>query len=105
MRTNFISIKEIKTPIKLSAKLYLYDVLFIAAYAIAFYQLRFLVSEYLETLYLLLCIIWGLFFTIPSRMNKGKRNWQTLFLFLIRRKACYRDVSDCKKLPKGEKTL
>lgn len=105
MKENFISIKEIKTPIKLTAKIYLYDVFFIAIYTAVFLQVRFLVSTYLIYPYAIACIIWGLFFTMPSRINHGKRNWQTLFLFLIRNRVCYTDINICKKKTEGVHTL
>ena len=102
MRTTFVNIKEIKTPVKVSAKIYLFDLAFVIIFAFIFYQLRFLVSDYLKYPYLALCIIWGIVLTMPSKYNKGKRNYQTLLYFVFRRKVTYQDISECQKKTKGE---
>lgn len=105
MDNTFISIKEIKTPVKLSAKIYLYDFIFVCVYSVIMYQLHFLVSDYLDYLYLAFCIIWGIFLTMPSRYNKEKRNWQTLFLFIVRNQDTYTEINECRKKVQGESTI
>lgn len=105
MNKTFISIKEIKTPVKLTARIYLYDLIFMCVYTFFTYQLHFLVSDYLDYFYLGLCVLWGFFLTMPSRYNKGKRNWQTLFFFIIRNKVTYTDISECNKQIRGQHTI
>lgn len=105
MNNTFISIKEIKTPVKLSAKIYLYDFIFVCVYSVIMYQLRFLVSDYLDYVYLGFCAIWGIFFTMPSKYNKGKRNWQTLFLFIVHNQTTYVNICECNKKIQGKQTI
>lgn len=105
MDKSFVSIKEIKTPAKISSRIYFMDLIFIFAFSFIMFQFKFLVSPYFEHLYLIICVLWGFILTMPSRFNKGKKNWQTVIFFFIRNQTCYTDISECKKKIRGEKTM
>lgn len=105
MRTEFIVIKQIKTPVKLTRKLYLYDFAFILIYVAFAEQLSVMVHEWLYYPYMASSILWACFLTKKSSFNLEKRNWQTLVYYLLRRKVYFRSESKIKPTPKGESTL
>lgn len=75
----FTTIKELETPVKLTRFLYFYDVLFIVVYAFVTYELlvRHVYSK-LETLYMINCILWGIYFILPAIGNSQRHNWRNI---------------------------
>lgn len=80
----FTTIKELETPVKITRFLYFYDLLFIIGYAFVSYEL--LVSHVysrFETLYLLNCMLWGLYLILPAHGNNRRKNWQNIVNTLV----------------------
>lgn len=75
----FTTIKELETPVKLTRFLYFYDVLFIVIYTFVTYELlvRYVYSK-LETLYMINCVLWGIFFILPAVGNSKRPNWRNI---------------------------
>lgn len=105
MKTHFITIKQLKTPVKITNVLYVYDFVFVVVFAFVLGQLSFLVHPWLEIPYYAVCVVWGIFFTLHSRFNTGKRNWETIIIYLSRNRTYYKDKTVLERLPKGEKTI
>lgn len=105
MRTQFIVIKQIKTPMKISKFFYMFDIAFILIYAATGLQLSSFVHDWLYYPYIANCILWGIFFTRKSSFNKDKRKWQSLLFYLFKAKYNYRSQQHIQIAPKGESTL
>lgn len=80
----FTTIQELDTPIKLTRFLFFYDLLFIAFYTFITYRLleNFVYSK-IQFVYLLNCVLWGVFFIIPAVGNSRRKNWQNILNTLI----------------------
>lgn len=78
------TIKELETPVKLTRFLYFYDLLFIIGYAFVTYELlaKYVYSGW-QKLYLVNCILWGIFFILPAFGNPKRKNWQNIINTLI----------------------
>lgn len=105
MRTQFIVIKQIKTPIKISKSFYLFDIAFILIYVAIWLQAASFVHEWLYYPYLANCVAWGIFFTKKSSLNKGKRNWQSILYYAFKSNVIYESRQRLHITPKGESTL
>lgn len=80
----FTTIKELETPVKVTRFLYFYDLLFICGYAFVSYELLVKhVYSKLQMVYLVNCILWGIYFIIPAVGNFKRKNWQNIINTLI----------------------
>lgn len=78
------TIKELETPTKLTRFLYFYDLLFICIYAFVSYELLVNhVYSKIQTLYLINCLLWGIYFIVPAVGNSKRKNWQNIMNTLI----------------------
>lgn len=75
----FTTIKELETPVKVTRFLYFYDLLFICGYAFVSYELLVNhVNSKLQSVYLVNCILWGIYMIIPALGNSRRKNWQNI---------------------------
>lgn len=80
----FTTIKELETPVKVTRFLYFYDLLFICGYAFVSYELLIKhVYSKLQMVYLINCILWGIYFIIPAVGNLKRKNWQNIINTLV----------------------
>lgn len=78
------TIKELETPIKVTNFLYFFDLVFIIGYAfISNKLLDAYVYSKLGTLYMINCLLWGVFFILPASGNPKRKNWQNIINTLI----------------------
>lgn len=75
----FTTIKELETPVKVTRFLYFYDLLFIGGYAFISYKLLLNhVYSGMERLYLINCILWGIYLILPAAGNARRPNWRNI---------------------------
>lgn len=80
----FTTIKELETPVKVTRFLFFYDLLFICIYAFVSYELLVkLVYSNLQTVYLINCVLWAIYFILPAMGNSKRKNWQNIMNTLI----------------------
>lgn len=79
MPEQLTTIKELETPVKVSRFLYFYDILFIGVYAFIMYKILCShVYSKISALYLINCILWGIFMICPAVGNFKRKNWQNI---------------------------
>lgn len=80
----FTTIKELETPVKVTRFLFFYDLLFICGYAFVSYELLVKsVYSKLQAVYLINCVLWGIYFILPAMGNPKRKNWQNIINTLI----------------------
>ena len=78
------TIKQLETPIKLTRFLYFYDLIFIIGYAFVTYELLInYIYSGLQMLYMINCVLWGIYFILPAFGNPKRKNWQNIINTLI----------------------
>lgn len=78
------TIKNLETPIKISNFLYFYDLVFIIGYTFVTYQLLSShVHPKFRTLFLINCIVWGIFLICPAVGNFKRPNWKNILITLF----------------------
>lgn len=94
MRNEYIVIKELKAPIKITKFLYLFDVLFLVAYMIIAYATKSAVHATLHPAYLVFSAIMGLILTSRLPNNPQKRFYHMVYYWLLRDRYVYHAVSE-----------
>jgi hypothetical protein len=80
----FTTIKELETPVKITRFLYFYDLLFICVYTFISYEILINhVYSKLQFIYLMNCMLWGVYLIIPAVGNSKRKNWQNILNTLI----------------------
>ncbi len=80
----FTTIKELETPVKVTRFLYFYDLIFIGAYVFVSYELIVNhVYSKIQSIYLINCILWGIYLILPAIGNLKRKNWQNIVNTLI----------------------
>lgn len=75
----FTTIKELETSVKITRYLYFFDALFIGAYTFVSYELLAPhIYSALQPVYLVNCVLWGIFLVVPAIGNGRRRNWQNI---------------------------
>lgn len=94
MRSEYIVIKELKAPIKLTSRLYLFDIFFLLAYIGLAYSMKSMVHETLQAAYLIFSAIMALILTSHLPNNPQKRFYHMIYYWLLRDRYVYHAVSD-----------
>ncbi len=80
----FTTIKELETPVKVTRFLYFYDLLFIGCYTFCSYKMLVdHIYSKLHIVYLINCIVWGVFLILPAVGNHKRQNWQNIMNTLL----------------------
>ncbi|MGN0496914.1 MAG: hypothetical protein ACI4GW_11865 [Lachnospiraceae bacterium] len=80
----FTTIRELDPPVKVTRFLYFYDLLFIGTYTFISYKIlvNHIYSKF-QILYLINCLLWGVFFIWPAVGNGKRKNWQNILNTLL----------------------
>lgn len=89
--------KEIESPTKVSGKIYAYDFMFLVIYAITTFLFKSVVNEHLRILYYLFSAAMAIILTSPSTLNRQRRNYQSIFIYLKRSDVLYRPVKNISR--------
>ncbi len=97
MRSEYVVIKELRAPIKLSSRLYMFDVLFLLAYILGAYLTKSMVHEMLQPAYYAFSAVMALILTSHSPNNPQKRFYHTIYYWLLRDRYVYHAVSNSRE--------
>lgn len=89
----YVTIKEIKSPIKISRMLYLQDVATVIGYFVIMSFLSPFIHEYYKIPFYIVNVLWGCFFTLKSRYSPVKRNWEVILAVIIRDRNVYKPIN------------
>ena len=95
----FTITKEIRSQTKVGARIYAFDFMFLLIYAIICFVFRSLVSETLLVPYAIFSAVMAFTLTSPSPINKQRRVFQSIFIFLAHDYALYRPVKNISRSP------
>ena len=93
MQQRLIIPQELKSPTKVSSKLYLSDFIFIIVYFMCFLILDVFVDSRLHVVYYIFNIFIALILTRKSIYNPPKRIYQTLLYMIIKDRTVYHPIS------------
>ena len=93
MQQRLIIPQELKSPTKVSSKLYLSDFIFIIVYFMCFLVLDVFVDSRLHVVYYIFNIFIALILTRNSIYNPPKRIYQTLLYMIIKDRTVYHPIS------------
>lgn len=98
----FIVAQEVKSETKVSKNIYLFDFFFILIYFTISLILGIAVHENLKIAFYVFSGVCALYLTASSRSNRGRRNYESILLFLRRDRDVYLPVPNQSKKRKGE---
>lgn len=91
----YILTKEIRSETKIGfANLYVFDFFFLIIYGILVYMLGILVTPDLKVAYYIFSAVMAILLTMPSMVNKKRRNYQSLIIFMKKESGLYRPVKN-----------
>lgn len=93
----YIVAQEVKSETKVSKNIYLFDFFFILVYFTISLILGIAVHENLKILFYVFSGICALYLTANSRTNRGRRNYESILLFLRRDRDVYLPVPNQSK--------
>ena len=96
--------QEIKSQTKVAKGIYIFDFFFLLIYvSISFMLGKVFVNGLLFLPYILFSLIIAIYFVSPSSMNKRRKNYQSILLFIRQDRAVYRPVKNIsKQIERGE---
>lgn len=98
----YIVAQEVKSKTKVSKNIYLFDFFFILVYFSISLILGIAVHENLKILFYVFSGVCALYLTTNSRTNRGRRNYESILLFLRRDRDVYLPVpNQSKRRKKG----
>ncbi len=97
MQKEYVVIKELKSPIKLTQKLYLFDIGFLLAYIGFFYMLRGMVHTTLQPAYMIFNVVIALILTSHMPRNPQKHFYHMIYYWLLRDRYVYHSISVDKR--------
>ena len=103
MYEEYINPQEIKSETKVGFGLYAFDFFFLIFYAMFTYILGNIVHDAIRIPYYIFSCIMGLTLTIPSPLNKKRRNYQSIIIMLRKDINVYRPVKNISQQIKKEK--
>lgn len=89
--------KEIKSQTKVIWKIYVFDFIFFVIYIYISFILSSMVHSKLKILYYVFSSLMAIFLTLPSRYNKKRRNYQSIFLLLKHDTNVYRPIKKIRE--------
>lgn len=90
MRDRYIVTEEVKSQTRVFKYVYVSDFLFLCAYAGVVYAASSLVSAPLIVPYIAFAVFAAIFLLVPSVHNKGRRNWQAVFILFTKDRNVYK---------------
>ena len=84
--------KEIRSQTKVGAWIYAFDFMFLVLYALTAYLFKSFVNEHLIIPYVIFNAVMALILTSPSRLNRRRRMYQSVFIFLSRDDTLFRPI-------------
>lgn len=81
--------KEIVSSVKLTKKLYVFDLVFIGVFMCVVWMLNFLVYPPLRTFYYIFMATMALYFRSKSSINPKKRKYHSIYYALVRDRKAY----------------
>lgn len=98
MEEQYTIAQEIKSESKVGFVFYAFDFFFLIIYAIITYILANIVHEALVIPFWIFSLLMGLFLTMPSNLNRKRRNYQSIIIYLRKCTEVYRPVKNVSKL-------
>lgn len=98
----YIVAQEVKSETKVSKNIYLFDFFFILVYFTISLILGIVVHENLKILFYVFSGICALYLTTNSRTNRGRRNYESILLFLRRDRDVYLPIPNQSKKRRRE---
>lgn len=84
--------KELKSQTKVFKTLYIFDFFFLVTYISLTYMFRSMVHTELRMEYYIFSILMAIILTLPSSINKKRRNYQSICILIKRTDAVYRPI-------------
>lgn len=97
MQFRFMTIQEVSSETKVTKNIYLFDLFFILVYISTSVMLGSIVSSRLKIPYYIFSVAFALFFTMKSRTNRKRRNFEGIILFLQKDREIYMPVMNVSK--------
>lgn len=97
----YFAVKELKSPTKVNRWLYLFDLIFIIVYNVAFGCFKNIIHPSFKVPYYIFTGICSVILTMPSPYNPQKRIFQSLIFYLTRNRVMYYPI-DYPKKQKGD---
>lgn len=88
----YIIMKELKSPVKVTKKLYLKDLFFLMGFMAVIMAFKILIDSRLQLAYFAFSFLMALILTAPSPYNPRRRNYQSIFIMLKRDKKIYKPI-------------
>ncbi len=87
----YILVKSIKSETQVSSKagFYITDLMTVGMFFMSTFLLKDFILPELQIVFGIFNILVGLYLTAPSKTNKGKKNWQSIYIFLIANREFY----------------
>lgn len=93
MQQQYTVIKELKSPIKLTSRLYLFDIGFILGYMMMTYALKILVHPIMQPFYFAFSLVMAVILTSHPPKNPQKRVFHLVLFWLLKDRYSYHAVS------------
>lgn len=95
--------KEVKSETKISRYVFLFDFFFVTIYLAVSFIVGNAVHEKLQTAFYVMSLVWAFFLTFKSRTNRGRRNIESIIIFLQRDKEIYHpEINISKRMSKED---